>query len=243
MAKAEAVIFDLYNTLLDNKTDEERQDTYDFLSLWLSYHGVQIQPVELRRLYLDLCHREMSRSIEAYPDIDIGKVFAGILAQGGGSPPLSTPPVAELALLFRLATTDRLSPFPGTIALLEALKGKVKVGIASNAQRLFTIPELARFGMPGYFDGIVFSSDIGVCKPDKKIFTVALEALSVQPERAVFVGDSLEADIRGAQSVGMKTVWINRGQGSGDAGGIRPDYEVRDESSLAELLLAMITDR
>lgn len=242
MARTEAVIFDLYNTLLDNKTNEERQDTYDFLSLWLSYHGLHIKPVELRRLYLDLCHREMGRSIEAYPDIDIGKVFAGILAQGGSPPPVSTPPVAELALLFRLATTDRLSPFPGTVALLEALKGKVKLGIASNAQRLFTIPELVRFDMPGYFDAIVFSSDLGVCKPDKKIFAAALAALSVQPERAIFVGDSLEADIRGAQSVGMKAVWINRGQGSGDAGGIRPDYEVRDESSLAELLLAMITD-
>lgn len=241
MARMEAVIFDLYNTLLENKTNEERQDTYDFLSLWLSYHGIRIKPVELRRLYLDLCHEEMSRSGESYPDIDIGKVFSGILAHGGNSLPVASLPVAELALLFRIATTDRLSPFPGTIALLDALKGKVKLGIASNAQRLFTIPELTRFEMVRYFDAIVFSSELGVCKPDKRMFSAALEALSVQPERAVFVGDNLEADIGGAQNAGMKTVWINRGRGTGDAGGIRPDYEVSDESSLAELLFS-ITD-
>ena len=62
----------------------------------------------------------------------------------------------------------------------------------------------------------------------------------MQPEQAVFVGDNLEADILGAHSVGLRTVWVNRGEGSGVVRGIEPDYEVRDESSLAELLLPML---
>jgi putative hydrolase of the HAD superfamily len=237
MGKTDAVIFDLYNTLLDNKTDEERQNTYEFLSLWLSYHGVWIKPVALRRLYLDLCHQEMSKCVGDFPDIEIGNVFSAILALPGG-PPVPALLVAQLALLFRIWTTDRLSPFPGAIPLLAALKGRVKLAIASNAQRLFTLPELARFGMGAYFDAVVFSSDLGVCKPDPRLFHAALDALSVPPQRAIFVGDNPEADIRGAQGVGMKAVWVNRG-GAVEKGS-EADYVVADESSLTELLLSML---
>ena len=98
MGRVDAVIFDLYNTLLDNKTDEEREDTYEFLSLWLSYHGVRIQPAPLRRLYLDLCHQEMGKAAEAHPEIEIGTVFSAILAICGAEPAPSLL-AAELALL------------------------------------------------------------------------------------------------------------------------------------------------
>lgn len=239
MGRTDAVIFDLYNTLLDNRTDEEREDTYEFLSLWLSYHGVRIKPAPLRRLYLDLCHQEMSQAVGPHPDIEIGKVFSAILALRGEEP-VPALLVAEMALLFRIRTTDRLSPFPGAFPLLETLKGRVKLAIASNAQRLFTIPELTRFAMAEYFDAIVFSSDVGVCKPHPKLFNRALEALSLQPERAIFVGDNLEADIGGAQGAGMKAVWVNRGRETGDAEGLTPDYEARSDKELRDLLLSLI---
>lgn len=238
MAKTEAILFDVYKTLLDNETNEKRQDSYDFLSRWLSYHGVAITPPDLRDLYLDLCRKEIGKSSEPFPDIEIGVVFTEIIAQRGGPVPPPSALVSELALLFRITTTDRLSPLPGTIEMLRALQGKVKLGIASNAQRRFTIPELGKFAMTGFFDATVFSSDVGVCKPHPALFKAALGALSAKPETTVFVGDNLEADIQGAQSVGMRAVWINRGQESSDT--IKPEFEAADQAELTEMLLAML---
>lgn len=239
MGKPEAIIFDLYNTLLENDTDEEREDTYLFLSLWLSYHGVRIKSAELRRLYLDLCHKHISRSGEPYPDIEIGEVFSAIIAANRDLPPTSAM-VSEMALLFRMLTTNHLSPFPGVIAMLGALKGRVKLGIASNAQRLFTIPELTRFGMADFFDAIVFSSDVGACKPHRRVFETVLEALSVRAEEAVYVGDNLLADIYGARNSGMRAVWINRGKQEYDHREFKPDAEAGDTSSLHEMLVTMV---
>jgi putative hydrolase of the HAD superfamily len=243
VGRVKAVIFDIYNTLLDNDTDEKRQDTYRFLSLWLSYHGVRIDAADLRSLYLEICNDEISKSNEPYPDIDIRTVFSGIITARGGPDPPPEAMVAEMALLFRILTTNHLYPFPGVIAMLDALKGKAILGIASNAQRLFTIPELGKFGLIDYFDAMVFSSDLGIAKPSPMIFSEALKTLSVAPEAAVYVGDNLVADIAGAQQVGMKAIWINRAGQDHVKSGIEPDFIVPEEVALTEMLLSMLHEK
>ena len=55
-------------------------------------------------------------------------------------------------------------------------------------------------------DFAVFSSEVGRRKPDPAIFRRALEALQVAPAAALFVGDRLYEDVRGASGVGMRTV-------------------------------------
>jgi len=55
MAIIRAVVFDVYKTLLDIKTDEESLDSYAFLSQWLSYCGMEIDAASLRLRYLELC--------------------------------------------------------------------------------------------------------------------------------------------------------------------------------------------
>jgi putative hydrolase of the HAD superfamily len=66
--------------------------------------------------------------------------------------------------------------------------------------------DLDEQGLAERFDAIVFSSDIGVRKPRPEIFQRALDELGVTADRALFVGDRLVADVRGARDVGMRTV-------------------------------------
>jgi HAD superfamily hydrolase (TIGR01509 family) len=126
-----------------------------------------------------------------------------------------------------------LSAAPG---LLDALRERgLATGIVGNAWpepgRVLRA-DLARHGLLDRLDVVVFSSDLGVRKPDARLFRRALEALGVAPAEALFVGDRVEQDVRGAAAVGMKTmqaVWFNADPdgdgGEADFVGVNP-YDV-----------------
>jgi HAD superfamily hydrolase (TIGR01662 family) len=94
---------------------------------------------------------------------------------------------------------------------LEKLHGKYKLGIVSN----YAIPEcvfklLERHGLAGLFDAVIVSGAVNKRKPSPEIFQKALEKLGVDAESTVFVGDTVDADIQGPKSMGMKTIYIER---------------------------------
>jgi HAD superfamily hydrolase (TIGR01549 family) len=96
-------------------------------------------------------------------------------------------------------------------ATLEKLHGKYKLGIVSN----FAIPEcvlklLKADGLDGLFNAIVVSGAVNKRKPSPEIFTDALKMLGVSASEAVFVGDTIDADVEGPKAVGMKVVYIER---------------------------------
>jgi len=96
-----------------------------------------------------------------------------------------------------------------THALLESLRDRgLKLGLVSNAfdPGWLLHRDLEQMGLAERLDFSVFSSEVGVRKPDPRIFEHALDALVVQPERALFVGDRLYEDVRGAGELGMTTV-------------------------------------
>lgn len=244
MPAIQAVVFDVYKTLLDIRTDEESPESYAFLSQWLSYHGMEIDPLSLRLRYLELCREEIFRSSDPYPDFDIGKVFSKLLLDCQRLDSDSEFMSRELALLFRMVTTKYISVYPGVVELLHCLKGKARLGIVSNAQRLFTIPELSKFNLIDFFDAIVLSSEAGVRKPNPEIFHTLLDTLGVPPEAAVFVGDNLFDDVYGASQVGMKTIWINHGNRNDwpKPGCAQPGYEIQGSNyaDLTALLLSLL---
>lgn len=79
------------------------------------------------------------------------------------------------------------------------------------------------------------SGEVGYGKPDCRIYQLVLSQLGVKPEVTWNIGDSLETDIRGAQAVGIKACWINRGGVTRDET-IIPDLEV---SSLEQFISAL----
>lgn len=110
---------------------------------------------------------------------------------------------------------------------LSALRQRYAVGLISNGN---TLPE--RCGLDGVFQFVVFSQDHGVEKPDPRIFMTALEQAPCVAEELLHVGDSLENDVMGATSGGIRSVCLNR-NGAETGSCIEAQYEI---SSLAELL-------
>jgi putative hydrolase of the HAD superfamily len=71
---------------------------------------------------------------------------------------------------------------------------------------------LERDGLTGFFEAWAVSEDLGVDKPDPRIFAHALEVAGAAAARSAMAGDRLDYDIRPAKSVGMRTIWVLRGE-------------------------------
>ena len=115
-----------------------------------------------------------------------------------------------------------------THALLEALRElDLRLGLVSNAfdPGWLLHRDLAQMGLADRLDFSVFSSEIGVRKPHPAIFQKALEALVVEPERALFVGDRLYEDVRGAGELGMTTVQALWFRADEHPNGREPDHQ------------------
>jgi len=106
-------------------------------------------------------------------------------------------------------------PFDGALETLERLRERGhRLALLTNGSVLFQRRKLARFGLEPCFERVLIEGELGYGKPDRRVFETALEALGVAPEEAWMIGDNLEADIGGAQAVGITGVWIDA-HGSG----------------------------
>jgi putative hydrolase of the HAD superfamily len=127
-----------------------------------------------------------------------------------------------------------------TVATIQKLKSqKYKLGIFSNAGDDKDVQDLVgSFGIRSYFDFILTSAACYYRKPHARAFEIALARWSVQPEDAIMVGDSLEADISGSKNLGMQAVWITRrAQFTADEKQrIQPDVSLSDLNGLLPTL-------
>ena len=115
-----------------------------------------------------------------------------------------------------------------THALLESLRSRgLKLGIVSNAFDPGPLlhRDLADTGVAERIDFAVFSSELGIRKPHPAIFEHALKALAVEAGEAIFVGDRLYEDVRGASEAGMKTVQAVWFRADENPEGAEPDYQ------------------
>ena len=91
--------------------------------------------------------------------------------------------------------------------VLADLAGRYRLGVVSNFYgNLATVCN--DLGLRPHLNVMVDSTDLGWTKPDPRLFRHALDALGVDPARAVFVGDSLSRDMAGARAVGMAHIWL-----------------------------------
>jgi putative hydrolase of the HAD superfamily len=102
---------------------------------------------------------------------------------------------------------DAVGCFEANVPILERLAARYRLGIVSNFYgNLTTVCDNAQ--VRRYFGVIVDSARVGISKPDPRIFMTAVEALGIEPGRAVMVGDSLARDMAGARAAGMAHIWL-----------------------------------
>lgn len=99
--------------------------------------------------------------------------------------------------------------FDGAEKVLTYLQTKYHLHIISNGFKEAVVTKMTVSNLNPYFKNVVISEDVGVNKPDKAIFEYALNLAQAQKQESIMIGDSLEADIYGAQNFGIKAIFFN----------------------------------
>ena len=93
--------------------------------------------------------------------------------------------------------------------VLTYLKEKYTLHIISNGFKETTLTKMKLSNLNPYFKNVIISEDVGVNKPNPRIFEHALEKANATKEESIMIGDSLEADIYGALNFGMEAIFFN----------------------------------
>lgn len=236
-----AVLFDIYGTLVDIETDE--RDWYAYLNLakFFEYLGVRLSADEVKWFYFEKIRQMIEKSGEAYPEIDVRRIWYEILREhenpqmyklnlGQGTF------VRDVVILHRALTRRRLRLYDATYDVLQRLKPQYRIGVVSDCQYDYAVPETKILGIIDLFDAFIMSGEYGFRKPDKRLFHDCLSRLGVSPGEAVFVGNDAFRDIFGAKSVGMKTILVMTRRESRDPNLPKPDLMVWDIGEVPGLI-------
>jgi 2-haloalkanoic acid dehalogenase type II len=109
-----------------------------------------------------------------------------------------------------LQSLQRQRPFVESMEVLGELKQDYRLGMISNTFHQSFQPLREKFELDSYFEYIIPSYEVGLIKPNPKIFMLALEKFEVRPDEAIMVGDNWNDDVLGARAVGMRGILIDR---------------------------------
>lgn len=187
-----AVVFDLDGTLLDRATSIVRFAEWQYQR----YEGLQsILQEEYVRSFVELDDDGHLWKDEVYQQLLARHTLTGVTWQV-----LLDDYVEKFA--------EICVGFPQMQDVLERLQAEnYALGMITNGRSPFQEKAIQAIGIESFFAVILVSGAVGCKKPDARIFKAALDGLGVRPDEAVFVGDSPQADIAGAQGVGMKAIW------------------------------------
>lgn len=116
-----------------------------------------------------------------------------------------------------------------------------KIGVVAN-QPATSVNSLKSDNLFELIDFLGISAIVGIEKPDIKIFELAIKELAVDPTKAIHIGNRIDTDVIPAKKLGMKTVWVRRGEANPDPSAEdlkQADITVNDLSNLPALIAAL----
>ena len=232
-----AILFDLGGTLMYDRAtwDAVNARADEALTNYLRAEGLELNlstfPREFRkrlRKYFQQREKDLLETTYSFVLRDVLK------DKGYGDVPENTLRNA-LDQLFAITQTNWTLEEDTLPTLQKLEEDGYRMGLISNAGDDQDVQQLARrFGIARYFDFILTSAACSYRKPHRRIFELALSNWYFLPAEAVMVGDNLDADVRGAQNVGLFAIWLSRraGEPTQEQRTIQPDASL---SSLSEL--------
>lgn len=100
-------------------------------------------------------------------------------------------------------------PFDDVIPCLQQLS-KYKLGIISNGDLVQQLLKLEGMGIKQYFTDVITAGEVGIAKPNIKIFNIACNRVNKHPQECYYIGDDLYTDIFPCNQVGLRGIWLNR---------------------------------
>lgn len=232
MSRPQAILFDIDDTLFST-SEFARKARRNAVRAMIAA-GLDL-PEELVLKELEEVIAEFSSNYEHHYD----KLLQRLRGQ---SVPRANPAliVASGVAAYHDTKFRELAPFPDVLPLLRELKAAhVRTGIVTHGLTVKQAEKIVRLGLMPYLDtrAIYISDQIGISKPNPKLYLAALRDLQLHPGEVVYVGDSPEHDVAPPQSLGMIAIWARRAAKHGlGKSGIVPDHIVDSFVELAGIL-------
>lgn len=112
----------------------------------------------------------------------------------------------------------------------------IRLALVTNGARDTQRGKLRALDIEDWFDAIIISGEVGIAKPDARIFHLAMDRLGVEPGSIWHIGDSITTDVGGAKAAGIHSVWLNRRGLLLPDRELAPDLEIRSLSVLSGLV-------
>lgn len=201
------IFFDLDHTLWDFEAN-----SYATFNQILSDHNFSFDTATFMQAYSPINHafwklyRENKITTEELRFVRLQKTFEAIKQPQK----VAMINVLSNAYINQLSTHTHI--FEGTIELLEYLKPKYQLHIITNGFENVQQKKMANAGLAPYFDVVLTAEKAGVKKPHPVIFEQALSMAQTSASKSLMIGDSYEADIKGAIDLGMQAIQFNSHQ-------------------------------
>ena len=129
------------------------------------------------------------------------------------------------------------TPLPGALDMLRALSERYDLYITTNGNPISQPGRLKNSGVTAFMKGCFISDKIGAAKPDKKYIDYVLAHIpGASTENCLVIGDSLSADIKGAQNAGLDSLWYNPNRKANTLP-IPPNFEAASYEDIVRILL------
>lgn len=228
-----AVIFDLDDTITDFASAADAAFISAFSAI-AEEHGVDVD--ELHARYMELFEEFYTLHLEGQITLEEFRVYRFSRAFELVGLPVDDH-FLDMTVDFLHYYDHELETFPGACEVLRELDRIYPLGLITNGPTDPQWRKINKFNLPNIFEVILVSGQLGIAKPDPRIFDVALEGLRVAPENAIMVGNSLQHDHQGAMNAGIRFVWANHTGNDLPEGWPEPDFEIGSFSELRDLLL------
>src|SRR3989442_1511131 len=209
MQHIQAIGFDLFETLITVHNLVAREETMGRLLHSLQTNGLTIAHETFVPLYRAAARRFSEAAHTEGKETHNRFWISAALQELGYQLEPEDPRIALAVEAYFSAFVDYASPIHGTVDMLATLKTRYRLGLLSNlthAPAAFRI--IDKLGMTPFFDAVLVSGQLGYRKPHPRVFQALLEQLGTPKEQTAFVGDNLEADVQGAQQMGIQPIWM-----------------------------------
>ena len=176
------------------------------------------------------------RSLRAFVPGFRRDVWRGALAAVGVSDDVLA---AELDAMYGAARRAHQPVDPEAERVLDDLARDHRLALVTNGAPDVQREKLAGTTLARHFAAIVISAELGIAKPDPRIFEHALRAVGAEHEGSVMIGDSLSRDVAGARGAGLRSIWIDRGDTTPKPEDAVPDTRVTALSQIRSCLAAL----
>ncbi|AZE86540.1 2-haloalkanoic acid dehalogenase [Pseudomonas orientalis] len=222
------ITFDLDDTLWDNVPVIISAEAS--MREWLAINASKVGDLPLEH-FASLRQQVLQRHPELKHRISVLRHRVLLHAfEEAGYPQHEATEMADVCFEAFIHARHQLTVFPEAEPMLKALRQHFLLGVITNGNA-----DVQRVGLADYFHFALRAEDIGIAKPDARLFQEALQRGGVDASAAVHVGDHPGDDIAGAQQAGLRAVWFNPGAKAWEADK-RPDAEIRSLTELPELL-------